>query len=191
MSSSYNSLMPKSSLPNTGYAVLGILSFGEALSGYEIRKWAESLRFFYWSPAQSQIYAELRRLSKLGYVNSQEIKQEGKPDKRLYTINEQGIAEFKRWLAEEPVEPTVVKHSLALKLFFGHMSEPERLIQMLEHFIAETKENLGQLGVVQEYTENDERFSYPALVAEWGYNYYEAELKTAESMLERLRTQTP
>lgn len=175
------------SLANTGYAVLGILSFGEALSGYEIRKWAEGLRFFYWSPAQSQIYTELRRLAKLGYVESKEVKQEGKPDKRLYTINEKGINEFKRWLAEEPLEPTVMKHSLALRLFFGHMAEPERLVQMLEHFIDETKERLGQLGIVQEYSENDERFGYPALVAEWSYNYYRAELETAKTMLERIQ----
>jgi len=179
--------MSKPSLPNTGYAVLGILSFRQSLSGYEIRKRAESLRFFYWSPAQSQIYAELRRLAKLEYVASQEVKQEGKPDKRLYTINEQGLAEFERWLAEEPLEPTVMKHSLLLKLFFGHMTEPERLVQMLEHFIKETEQNLGQLGVVQEYTENDERSSYPALVAEWSYNYHKAELETAKTMLKRLK----
>ena len=179
--------MAKLSLPNTGYAVLGILSFGKALSGYEIRKWAESLRFFYWSPAQSQIYAELRRLAKLGYVTSQEVKQEGKPDKRLYTINKKGLKEFKHWLDKEPVEPTVMKHSLLLKLFFGHVTEPERLVQMLEHFIAETTDRLGQLGVVQEYTENDEHFAYPAFVAEWGYNYHKAELETAKTMLKRLK----
>lgn len=179
--------MEKPSLPTTGYAVLGILSSGEALSGYEIRKWAETLRFFYWSPAQSQIYAELRRLAKLGYVESQEVKQKGKPDKRLYTINKQGHAEFERWLDKEPLEPTVIKHSLLLKLFFGHMAKRERLVQMLEHFIEETKEKLGQLGVVQEYTDNNEQLGYQALVAEWSYSYYKTELETAEAMLKRLK----
>ena len=50
-------------LPATAWAVLGELSFGRELSGYDIKKWADaSLRFFYWSPAISQIYRELRRL---------------------------------------------------------------------------------------------------------------------------------
>ena len=50
-------------LPGSAYAVLGLLSFGAELSGYELRQLAlNSLRFFYWTPAQSQIYRELRRL---------------------------------------------------------------------------------------------------------------------------------
>ena len=37
-------------LPATGYAVLGLLSFGKALSGYELKRWADhSLRYFFWS----------------------------------------------------------------------------------------------------------------------------------------------
>ncbi|MCP3818723.1 hypothetical protein NLX86_11540 [Streptomyces sp. A3M-1-3] len=51
--------------------MLGLLSFPGARTGYELKKWADaSLRFFYWSPAISQIYAELRRLETLGYATS-------------------------------------------------------------------------------------------------------------------------
>src|SRR5260370_40944249 len=50
-------------LSPTAWAVLGLLSFARELSGYDLRKWANaSLRFFYGSPAMSQIYRELRRL---------------------------------------------------------------------------------------------------------------------------------
>src|SRR5260370_29999393 len=50
-------------LPPTAWAVLGLLSFDRELTGYDLRKWANaSLRFFYGSPAMSQIYRELRRL---------------------------------------------------------------------------------------------------------------------------------
>ena len=59
------------SLPATAWAVLGLLSFGRDLTGYDLKKWADSsLRFFYWSPAISQIYGELRRLESLGYVET-------------------------------------------------------------------------------------------------------------------------
>lgn len=38
--------------------MLGLLSFDQELSGYDLKKWADgSLRFFYWSPAISQIYS--------------------------------------------------------------------------------------------------------------------------------------
>ena len=32
------------SLPATGYAVLGLLSFGRELSGYELKKWADLVK---------------------------------------------------------------------------------------------------------------------------------------------------
>ncbi|MDJ0428984.1 PadR family transcriptional regulator, partial [Rhodococcus fascians] len=41
-------------LRSTSWPVLGILSFGEELSGYDLKKWASySVRFFYWSPSFS------------------------------------------------------------------------------------------------------------------------------------------
>jgi DNA-binding PadR family transcriptional regulator len=73
-------------LPGTAYAVLGLLSFGPELSGYELRQLAlNSLRFFYWTPAQSQIYRELRRLAGLGYVTGREVSQDSRPDKVAYS----------------------------------------------------------------------------------------------------------
>ena len=173
-------------MPATSYAVLGLLSFGEALSGYELRKWAESLRFFYWSPAQSQIYSELRRLEKRGLVTKREVPQEGKPDKKMHSITEAGLTEFKRWLNEGELEPTVLKHGLALRIFFGHAAEPGRLKALLHEFIERAQTALNELGIVQEYTQNTEGFAYPALVADWGEHYYKAEIEFAEKLLKRL-----
>ena len=69
-----------SELPATAWTVLGLLSFGTDLSGYDLKKWADnSLRFFYWSPAASQIYAELRRLERLGYATSTVASEGGGP----------------------------------------------------------------------------------------------------------------
>lgn len=174
------------SLPTTSYAVLGLLSFGEPLSGYEIRKRS----VFYWSPAQSQIYSELRRLEKLGYVTSEKVPQEGKPDKRMYTVLGAGLAELERWLAEDPVEPATIRHPLALRLYFGHLTTPERLEEMLNDFIKETEKALGELAVVQEFTENMPGHEHRAMVAEWSYAYHQAELDAARQALERVRAIT-
>ncbi|MEU5580827.1 hypothetical protein ACGF5Q_23710 [Streptomyces huasconensis] len=51
--------------------MLGLLSFPGKRTGHELKKWAHaSLRFFHWSPAFSQIYAELRRLEALGHATA-------------------------------------------------------------------------------------------------------------------------
>ena len=62
---------PHPPLRATSWAVLGLLSFDEELSGYDVKKWADwSLRFFYWAPSYSQIYGELHKLEELGLVVS-------------------------------------------------------------------------------------------------------------------------
>ncbi|MEM7125839.1 MAG: helix-turn-helix transcriptional regulator [Chloroflexota bacterium] len=175
-------------LPITTYTVLGLLSFGEELSGYDIRQWAQNMRFFYWSPAQSQVYTELQRLEERGYVLSHLVEQRGKPNKRLYRITDRGIEEFKRWMKSDEAESTtVLKHGVALRLFFGHMTTPDVLIELLERFVEDAHEQMGQLGIVQEYMENTPTLDYPALVAEWGYHYLKAEVSMAQKLIERLK----
>ena len=61
----------KPKLAATSWALLGMLSYEYELSGYDIRKWiAWSMRFYYGSPAYSQIYSELKKLEQLGLVTS-------------------------------------------------------------------------------------------------------------------------
>src|ERR1043165_4355532 len=94
--------MPTSPLPPTAWAVLGLLSFppGER-TGYELKKWADaSLRFFYGSPAFSQIYAELRRLERLGYATSRRSGPEEPRTKRTYAITRAGRDALAAWAAD-------------------------------------------------------------------------------------------
>ncbi|HLM29721.1 MAG TPA: hypothetical protein VK360_07350, partial [Acidimicrobiales bacterium] len=53
----------------TGHTLLGLLSFGTELSGYELKRWADNLRFFWSAPAMSQVYREVERLAEAGYVS--------------------------------------------------------------------------------------------------------------------------
>jgi DNA-binding PadR family transcriptional regulator len=175
-------------LPATAYAVLGLLSFGQELSGYELRRWALNLRFFYWSPAQSHIYLELRRLRRRGYVDDRLVAQNGRPDKRLYHITETGLAAFRDWEERAAVEPPQLKHSVALRLFFGHQASPERLAAMLDDYTAFVRTRLDELRVVHEGIAGNDAFTYPAMVAEWGFVYFEAELAAVERLRARLET---
>jgi DNA-binding PadR family transcriptional regulator len=173
-------------LPATSYSVLGMLSFGDELSGYQRKKRADNLRFFYWSPAHSQIYAEFRRLEKLGFVTRREVKQRRRPDKRLYRITDEGQEAFEAWLNEAPVEPVSLKHSVVLRLFFGHAGDPDRLREVLEDYAQQVSEVIEDLrGISEEISDQDQWF-YPAIVAEWGIGYYEAERTAARRAIKRL-----
>ncbi|MDP6666260.1 MAG: PadR family transcriptional regulator [Dehalococcoidia bacterium] len=121
-------------LPKSGYLILGLLSLGE-MSGYELKQQADmSVALFYASPARSQIYTELRRLSELGYATEREVEQTDRPDKRLYSITESGEAALRDWLENTPTSADVIKSHLLLKVFFGSRMDRSMLIDEVRRY---------------------------------------------------------
>jgi len=119
-------------LPTTSYVILGLLTFRE-MSGYDLKQLInKSITHFYWSPAKSQIYGELRRLESHGLVTMREVPQTLRPDKRLYHITSKGIEAMQHWLEHSGVEPDSYKSALLLKVFFGHMLSPSTTTGLLE-----------------------------------------------------------
>ena len=131
-------------LPATSYAILGLISF-EEMSGYDVKRFADqSIGYFFWSPASSQIYAELRRLRSLGYVHEREVQQERRPDKRLYRITRDGEQALQGWLGRSDVAPDMNKSLFLLKLFFGRLTPVETLIPQLEERRRQAQESLAE-----------------------------------------------
>ncbi|MCX4694878.1 PadR family transcriptional regulator [Streptomyces sp. NBC_01408] len=177
--------LKKQELPPTAWAVLGLLSFPGERTGYELKKWADSsLRFFYWSPAISQIYAELRRLEELGYAASARSGPEEARAKRRYAITDAGRAALSGWAADvSEAGPPVLKHGLLLRIWLGHLAEPERLRAMVgEHLertrgeLAAVREAMGQAGDVAEW-------AFPVLALRWSERQHLAELELAQALL--------
>ncbi|MGI5449246.1 PadR family transcriptional regulator [Streptomyces sp. CA-243310] len=176
----------KRALPATGWAVLGLLSFGEELSGYDLKKWSDrSLRFFHWSPSFSQIYSELKRLEKAGYASSRLVAQEtGTRDKRVYRITDEGMTAVREWARGTPVDPPVLKHGPMLRLWLGHLLEPEQMREVLsrQREFAETMRR----SAAADAEEAEERASwpYPTLTLKWAERYYASERDLAAAMLD-------
>jgi DNA-binding PadR family transcriptional regulator len=83
---------PSAPLPITAYALLGLLTFGDDLTGYEIKQRADNTLRFYWvAPAMSQIYTELARLTEHGYVEPVTSQGEGRRT-TSYRITREGQA---------------------------------------------------------------------------------------------------
>lgn len=172
-------------LPATSWAVLGLLSFGEELSGYDVKKWADwSLRFFYWSPSFSQVYGELKRLEKAGFASSRMVAQEtGNRDKRVYRITDEGLAAVRTWAREAPVEPPVLKHGVMLRLWLGHLMEPEQMREVLGRHREYAEVMRRRAAVDAEAAQEEEAWAYPALTLKWAERYYASERELADAML--------
>src|SRR5437588_10952112 len=135
---------PSAELPATGYALLGLLTFGEK-SGYDLGKFVnETIAHFFFNPAKSQVYAELRRLVARGYATEREVAQRDRPDKRLYAITPMGRKALRHWLETSEAGPEVTKGPLYLKVFFGGLMDAGALRAQVEDCRRQAEEGLAR-----------------------------------------------
>lgn len=177
-------------LTNTSGALLGLLSFGRELTGYELKKWADdSLRFFWAAPAMSQVYTELDRLRDAGFVSAREVTK-GRRTSTVYRITRKGSAVLRAWLERTTHDEPVLKHGIALRVFFGHLVDPDTLASSVEGQIERCRSLLADLAVVRADLAGDPQWAYADLVATWGEKYYAAEAEALTDLLASLRARS-
>lgn len=88
-------MLPAMALP---HAILVSLC-EQSGSGYELaRRFDRSIGYF-WSATHQQIYRTLRTMQDDGWVCATPVAQQGRPDKKVYTVAGAGRAELARWIA--------------------------------------------------------------------------------------------
>lgn len=173
-------------LPTTSYALLGLLSFGRELTGYELKQFADrTLRFYWTSPAMSQIYTELARLAERGWVDADE-RSGGERTTTHYSISDAGMGELRRWLRDSTPEFMQLKHPVALRLLLGHLVPPDVVRGWLETYLAQLDGQRAALREVLEGIEDDDRYAFPAHVARWGLAIYDEEEATTTGVEQAL-----
>lgn len=100
------------------FAILGFLNY-QSLSGYDLEQQLAASTAHFWHARLSQIYMTLKKLETDGWVESEVVEQDRRPDKRVYTITAQGQQAFAEWLAKPMPEVESVKRAVLLKLFFA------------------------------------------------------------------------
>jgi DNA-binding PadR family transcriptional regulator len=154
----------------------------------------KSITHFYWSPAKSQIYGELRRLESHRLVTMREVPQTLRQYKRLYQITPAGTEAMLQWLQSSGVEPDSYKSALLLKVFFGHMLSYDTTIRLLEERRKQTTQELAMCERrAQEFQEkmrgpevDDETF-FPLLTLQRSMTLCQADLEWLDGALGQLR----
>lgn len=121
-------------LPVTTFAVLGQVADGPT-SGYDVKARLEAGAAQFWHASYSQIYAELRRLERLGYVTEERVLQDGRPNKRVYTITEAGRGALRDWLGR-PWGLAHLRDESLVKLTLASSMPVEDVIAELENLRA-------------------------------------------------------
>jgi len=175
----------------TSYALLGLLAFDAetesvGLTGYELKQRADKTLRFYWvSPAMSQVYSELTKLAELGHVEVT-AKPRGWRVTRHYRITAAGHRALEAWLADMRPEFPILKHSVALRLMMGHLAGDDAMRRMLETYASDLETRHSELAAVRKSLGGDESHRFAAMVADWGLAYYDAERAIVTGLAERL-----
>ena len=127
------------------YAILGLLASWGPLSGYDVKRLFDHMLSTMWAAAQSQIYKELRRMKEFGWVDMEREEQEARPDRKVYSITEQGHIDLRQWQAQPP-EVFQIRDEMLLKVMFGSFAAPDDLAQRCQdHALVENQHAVGYL----------------------------------------------
>jgi PadR family transcriptional regulator, regulatory protein AphA len=123
---------PTLKLSDIEVALLGLLSI-RPMTGYEIRQsYARGLAPW-WETPRTQIYPKLRELKRRGLVRDELVVQDGKPNKRVYTIDPAGSEALVSWLRRDISWPDM-KHQMMMRLFLGNLLPLPAFHQLLTDY---------------------------------------------------------
>lgn len=131
------------------YALLGFLNY-QPYTGYELKQTMDVSTANFWHAKQSQIYMTLKKLEAEALVTSEVEPQEGRPNRRVYTITQVGRSDLQNWLSKPITKLEPHKETMLLQLFFSARQDKETLLtqlrllrdlhqQQAEHYRTETK----------------------------------------------------
>ncbi|MFC9794714.1 PadR family transcriptional regulator [Streptomyces sp. NPDC127584] len=100
-------------------------------SGYELARRFERSIGYFWTASHQQIYRVLKRMETDGWIDVRDVPQQGRPDKKEYTVADLGQAALSSWL-HEPIEPESIRHDLAVKIRGAAFDDPAALIAEVE-----------------------------------------------------------
>jgi DNA-binding PadR family transcriptional regulator len=170
------------------YALLGILSMCPG-SGYDIKKFMEQSTSNFWNESYGQIYPILKQLVEEGLATSQTEKQEGKPERYVYTLTDRGLEELRHWLTE-PIEHMVERNELLLKLFFGRQNTIADNIEHVKQFRILQEQLLHKYQGIEAYLRancaNNEDLCYSLITVRYGILRCQALLSWCEEAIDML-----
>lgn len=147
--------------PNrTDVALLALIA-AEPRSGYDISQAVDRQLSHFWNESFGNIYPRLKRLHESGLLTRDTQRQEGHPERHVYTITDEGREALHSWF-HDAIQPQPPRNELLLKLFFGRLSPPGVLTAQLEKYRAQRAATLAQLEAIRDMLRERAR-SHPDL----------------------------
>ncbi|WP_248928123.1 helix-turn-helix transcriptional regulator [Paenibacillus hamazuiensis] len=123
--------------------ILGIL-MNQSSAGYDIKRLLETVFSYFYNASFGTIYPMLAKMEQQGLITKESIIQEGKPNKHVYTITEEGRRQFREYLNSE-LQPEEIKSDFMVRLYFGGLADREHVSEWLSKAIDKTTRTLQSL----------------------------------------------
>lgn len=125
------------------YIILGLLK-SQPMHGYEMfQKFENSTLGGIIRLEMNQMYAFIKKLEKLGYIETTLETQETRPPRKIHSLTSSGNAAFQEWLTQPVEKPRDIRILFLLKLYFVQRFSPHGMndlinqeISACHHFLA-------------------------------------------------------
>jgi DNA-binding PadR family transcriptional regulator len=148
--------MSSRSLTTNSYAILGLLAI-RPWATYELAQLMRRSLHFIWPRAESNLYAEPKRLVEGGMATA-EVVWNGDRKRTVYSITPEGTAALRAWLGDEPASQRVESEP-ALRILYGNVGSKSDLLAAVARVAADAEEAIThfcELG--DEYARDEGRF---------------------------------
>jgi PadR family transcriptional regulator, regulatory protein AphA len=121
-------------VPDTTYAVLGLIDKVPDASGYELVAVAGRSFAHFWPISQTLLYRELDRLTGLGWVAATRVEQLHAPSKWTYHTTTAGQAALAGWLATPTPATSSFRSGVLLRFFFSYRMDLDQVRSLLADY---------------------------------------------------------
>ena len=119
------------------HVILTVLSTRDA-TGYDITKEFSASIGYFWKASHQQVYRELNKMAQNEMVTCELQPQDGKPDRKVYSITDAGRAALGEWFEQPMVHPTV-RDEFSAKLMACNIQASNPFQFQLSELVEESK----------------------------------------------------
>jgi len=113
------------------HALLGLLTHQPA-TGYALNATFKAQMIHFWHAHHTQIYRELLKMEEESLVSSEHVSQQELPDKKIYSITDEGRAELIEWLRQPTTFQPKMKDENLLRVSLLQLLPVEEAIRYIE-----------------------------------------------------------
>ena len=169
-------------LGTTSCVILGLVA-RRPMAGYDLAAFAARSIDYFWPISKSQVYAEVTRLERDGYIEGTRIHQDRRPDKRHFELTAAGEQALDAWLQDAGYQPERRRIGLLAKFFFAERMTPEQRGDLLGAYRADADAYRLELQAIVDKLEGRADAAYGRATAIYGVLQAEANIAWADAML--------